>query len=451
MYPLTKGSIGCITAISIVLLSACTGGAPAGNPTAENPSAKEEAKNIQDAKLEQAELLILSKVASITQEEFERTIAEPIRAKFPHYKLKYIIEGKETSLQSMMVSGQAPDITITSLAGMQSSLIPLGLEYDLTGLIKKYNYDMSRIEPSTMESLKNATSTSAIYGLPKYLNTVVLFYNKDIFKRFGIAFPKDGMTWEEVTRLAASLTRYEDGTQYRGMSLFYSNMILENQLSLPLIHPTEEKSSVNVPAFQKLLMTYKAIYDIPGNKPEGDITPDKELTAFHKQRNVAMVASPMSGYGRFESDPDLDWDMVAAPTFPDAQGVGYQPNTIYYFISNVNKKAEQAFQVVTELLSDEVQLQANKEGRPTILMDEKIRSSLGSGHKLFKDKNFKAVFYNKFAPMPQANAKMAPLVNASSILQGEFAAMISKGTDVNTALRLADDKINQAIQTAKNK
>ncbi|WP_028551973.1 ABC transporter substrate-binding protein [Paenibacillus sp. UNC451MF] len=405
---------------------------------------------VNEAKLEPAELTILSKVASITQDEFERTIAAPIRTKYPDYKLTYIIEGKGSNLESMMMAGQTPDITITSISGM-NSLLNLGLEYDLTELFKKYNYDLSRIEPSTLESLKNATSKGGIYGLPKYLNSVVLFYNKDIFKKFGVPLPKDGMTWDEVVRVAASLTRMEDGVQYRGLSMFFSNMITENQLSLPFIDPKEDKSSISLPGFQKMLLTYKSVYDIPGNKPLDDVNPDKELTAFHKTRNVAMALAPMSGYGRFESDPDLDWDVVAAPTYADAPKIGFQPNTIYYFVSNANKKAEQAFQVVTELLSDEVQTQANKEARPTILKDEKIRATLGSDHKLFKDKNFKAVFYNEFAPSPPMNGKMAPLVNASSILQGEFANMIKNGGDVNTALRQADEKINQAITTAKSK
>ncbi|TVY05604.1 ABC transporter substrate-binding protein [Paenibacillus cremeus] len=439
-----------MTTITSMMVTACSGGNPStSEQTPQTPT--KTSVQIGDAKLDAAELVILSKVASITQEEFERTMAAPIRAKYPNYKLKYIIEGKDVTLDKMMVAGQAPDITITSLGGLQSSLLPLSLEYDLTDLIKKYNYDMSRIEPSTIESLKNATTKGGIYGLPKYLNTVVLFYNKDLFNKFGVPVPKDGMTWDEAIRLSGTMTRVENGEQIRGMSLFYSNMVLENQLSLPLIDPKEDKSAVNVPGFQKLLTTFKAIYDIPGNKPEGDFTPDSELTQFQKKRNVAMVAAPMSGYGRFEADPDLNWDVVAAPTFADAPKVGYQPNTIYYFVSNANKKAEQAFQVVTELLSDDVQLQANKEARPTILNNEKIRATLGSDHKLFKDKNFKAVFYNKFAPMPPANAKMAPLVNASSILQGEFVAMIKNGSDINTALRTAEDKINQAITSAKSK
>ena len=439
-----KGTFGLLaSAAALIFVTACNGGGTA--PVAET------AKPVVDDRTESADLVVLSKVPSITQDEFDRTIAAPIQAKYPNYKVKYIIDGKETTLDKMMVAGQAPDITITSIGGMYSSLIPLSLEYDLTELIKKYKFNLNRIEPSTIESLKNATSKGAIYGLPKYTNGVVLFYNKDVFKKFGVPFPTDGMTWDEVLKLATTMTRVDNGTQYRGMGFFYSNMLTENQLSAPFLNPKEDKSAVNGPLFQKLLQTYKSFYDIPGNKPTEDLNGDKELTAFQKNRNMAMVMAPLSGYGRFESDPDLDWDLVSAPTFSDLPKVGYQPNTIYYFISNANKQADQAFKAVVELLSDDVQLQANKEARPTVLNDEKIRATLGSNHKLFKDKNFKALYYNKFAPIPPANEKLALLVNASSIVQSEFAAMIKNGTDVNTALRQADEKINQAITTAKNK
>jgi multiple sugar transport system substrate-binding protein len=444
----TKKQIAGIAAFTLVFISACSGGAPEAKKEPEKAAA---AVNVSDAKLPAAELFILSKVPSITQDEFERTMAAPIQAKYPHYKLTYLIESGNNNLNNLLVAGKAPDIMITSIANLYSSMIPNNLQYDLSPLIKKYNYNMARIEPSTIESLKNATSEGGIYGLPKYLNTVVTFYNKDIFKRFGVPFPKDGMTWDEMTALAKTMTRSVDGINYRGMGFFYSNMIVENQLSLPFFNAKEDKSAVNTPGFQKMFQTYKAIYDIPGNKPEGKFTADSELTAFQKNRNIAMVMAPMSGYGRFEADKDLDWDLVSAPTYTDVPSVGYQANTIYYFVSDANKKAEQAFQVVTHLLSDDIQQQANKEARPTILSDKNIRTTLGTEHKLFKDKNFKAVFYNKFAPTPVTNSKVATNVNGANLLATEFVNMIQEGTDVNTMLRQADEKINQAITAAQKK
>lgn len=430
-------------AVCLALLSAC-----AGNGASGKPSASEQAGSAAQAG--PVELTIFSVVPSITQEEFQRTIEAPVRAKYPNYKLNYLISGPQAKLDNMVLTGSAPDIVITSISGLYSNVMPYQLQYDITDLIKKHKYDLARIEPSTIDSLRNASGNGSLYGLPKYTSTVVLFYNKDIFDKFGTAYPKNGMTWDETLKLAAQMTRTVDGISYRGMSFFTGNMIGDNQLSLTPIDPKSDKASVNSPDYQKLFQTYKSFYDIVGNKPAGAFNGDNELNSFYKDKNIAMVIAPMSGYGRFENDKELNWDMVAAPTFPDKPGIGYQANTIYYFISNANKKAEQAFLAVTQLLTDEVQLMSSKEGRATILLNETIRATLGEESK-FKNKNFKALFYNKFATTPTPNTKLAPLVNTGSILDKEFGAMINGGTDVNTMLRQAEEKINKAIGEALSK
>lgn len=432
-------------ALCLSLLPACAGGSSGtAKPASNEQPVQSKTQN------EAAELTIFSIVASITQEEFQRTMEAPIKAKYPNYKLNYMISGTQAKLDNMVMSGNAPDIVITSIAGMNSNVIPFQLQYDLTDLVKKHKYDLSRIDSSTIESLRNASENGALYGLPKYTNSVVLFYNKDIFDKFGAPYPKDGMTWDETAKLATQMTRKVDGISYRGMGLFTSNMIVENQLSLSPIDAKSDKASVNSPEYQKLFQLYKSFYDIVDNKPAGTFNGDNELNAFYKDKNIAMVIAPMSGYGRFENEKDFNWDIVSAPTFSDKPGIGFQANTIYYFVSNVNKKAEQAFLAVTELLTDEVQLAASKEGRPTILTNEKIRATLGEESKA-KGKNFKALFHNKFATAPALNVKMAPLVNAGSILDKEFGAMIGSGTDVNTMLRQAEEKINKAIAEAKSK
>lgn len=430
-------------AVCLALLPACAGDGASGQPSPSGQSGSA-------AQTGPVELNIYSVVPSITPEEFKRTIEAPVLAKYPNFKLNYVISGASAKLTDLIASGSAPDMILTSISGMNSNVVPFQLQYDLTELVQKHKFDLSRIEPSTLESLRNASDNGALYGLPKYTSTVVLFYNKDIFDKFGVAYPKNGMTWDEAAKLAAQMTRTVDGINYRGMSFFSGNMITENQLSLPFIDPKADKASVNTPEFQKLFQTYKGIYDIVGNKPAGAFNGDAELDAFYKNKNIAMVVAPMSGYGRFENDKDLNWDLVAAPTFSDKPGIGFQANTIYYFISNANKKAEQAFLAVTELLSDEVQRMSSKEGRATVLKNEAIRTTLGEESKS-KGKNFKAMFHNKFATTPPANTKLAPLVNASSILNKEFGDMINNGTDVNTMLRQAEEKINKAIAEAKSK
>lgn len=53
------------------------------------------------------------------------------------------------------------------------------------------------------------TSNDELYMLPGQNNIQVLFYNKDLFDRFGVAYPRDGMTWGEMLDLSSRITRKE--------------------------------------------------------------------------------------------------------------------------------------------------------------------------------------------------------------------------------------------------
>ncbi|MCX7904040.1 MAG: ABC transporter substrate-binding protein [Caloramator sp.] len=62
--------------------------------------------------------------------------------------------------------------------------------------------DVKDFEPSLLKGFSNG---GKIYGLPKDYNTLVLFYNKDMFKEAGIT--KAPTTWKELEEVAKKLTK----------------------------------------------------------------------------------------------------------------------------------------------------------------------------------------------------------------------------------------------------
>ncbi|TNJ61608.1 extracellular solute-binding protein [Paenibacillus hemerocallicola] len=394
-----------------------------------------------------AELSIFTTITS-QQKAFEEAIAK-LKTKYPQYTIKLLLPTKEITLDSLIASGVIPDIVWDSASGMKTSLIDKGLQYDMTELIKTYKVDLERFDPSTIQMMREASGQGRMYGLPDDVNGTVLFYNKDIFDRFGVKYPKDGLSWEEAYDLAKTLTRTENNINYKGLGMFYSFLMSSNQLSLPLIDPKEDKASVNTDSWKRLFNTYKQFYEIPGNQLDSKFNNfNGQLNAFYQDQNVAMVISPLSGSGRFAQAQNLKWDMAAAPTFKDASKTGFQAGPRYFFVTN-GKNKEQAFQVVTHLLTDEVQLQNNKEGRATSLKDDKIRQTFGQEGEQFKGKHVAAVFYNQFAVSPVPNP-ISSLVSLGDI-NTEFLNVIEGKKDVNTALRDADEAINKKIAEAKAK
>ena len=65
-------------------------------------------------------------------------------------------------------------------------------------------------------NLENVKVDYTIYGLPYRGDFWILFYNKDLFDRFGIPYPTNEMTWTEFQETAKALTSGEGASKTYG-------------------------------------------------------------------------------------------------------------------------------------------------------------------------------------------------------------------------------------------
>jgi multiple sugar transport system substrate-binding protein len=89
--------------------------------------------------------------------------------------------------------------------------------------------------PVTLEAYKRP---DGIYGLPRDFQTIVLFYNKDMFDAAGVAYPTDSWTMDDLRDAAKKLTKDSNGdgitdqwgffTDLYDMELFWSEAIWGN-------------------------------------------------------------------------------------------------------------------------------------------------------------------------------------------------------------------------------
>ncbi|MNI90022.1 hypothetical protein D3C73_1474980 [compost metagenome] len=79
-----------------------------------------------------------------------------------------------------------------------------------------------------------------------------------------------------------------------------------------------------------------------------------------------------------------------------------------------------------------------------MLKDEKLRTEFGKGLKEFEGKNLAAMTKLKFAVMTPF--KYLPDGEVDKVLSKAFNAYIIDETDMNTALRTADEEMNKLIQ-----
>lgn len=425
-----------------MLSTACSGG---GN--------EETVKPLQEsAQREPTELVFASELGK-TPEDFEKEIAEPLRKKFPWLTLKYIERGKGNDIADLVTAGTTPDIYWYVYNRFPNKIQSLGLEYDMSDLIKKYNFDMKRLDQASLQSLDQYTGGKGVYGFPFVASTSVMYYNKDIFDKFGVSYPTNGMTWDEVYNLARQLTRSADGVNYRGLATFHGYLLRENPYGLKPIDPSKEKASVNTEEWKKLFQNLVRIYQIPGNNRDTKTRATNiELQAFAKDQNIAMAVMN-NDLNHVKLIPEgMNWDVVSMPTFADKPKIADQPSPWMYSIMSTSKHKDAAFEVLSYLVSDEFFMMESKRGVRTPTTNEQIKKAFGSDSPLLKGKNVGAYYYYPSAPPPalSGNAKISSLIgDGDTVVNNKFLDIVIDGKDINTALREADEEINKRIEESK--
>ncbi|WP_158301563.1 ABC transporter substrate-binding protein [Paenibacillus mesophilus] len=376
----------------------------------------------------------------LTDEEFKRFFADPVSKKYPWITAERI-DYDDKLIPEMLASNGVPDIIVTNNVNGIPAISDAKLLKSLTEGLKKHNVDLTRFEPQTLEAIKAAAQRDDLIAIPYTRSFSALYYNKDIFDRFAVPYPKDGMTWQEATELAKRLTRLDGTTQYRGLEPNVPER-MAMQLSLPFVDVKTNRAVINTELWKKVLVQAADIYKIPGNEKYAWKTAG--INAFTKDRTLAMLADVnIITTARLGELADLKWDIAAYPVFPEAPGKGMGPDLHIMVPTGTSKYPDEVFNVINTVISDEVQLDMAKQGRSSILKDEEMKTAFGQDLPFLKGKNIAAVF--KTATADPYTPSLYD-TSAMTVIQAELRNMFQKGKDVNSALRDAEEKINSDIK-----
>jgi multiple sugar transport system substrate-binding protein len=116
-------------------------------------------------------------------------------------------------LSSSIAGGAPPDLFLMNYRfyGQYASrdvLEPLGPYVD----------DSSKFEEDDFypQALDAFRWKDELMCLPQNISSLVLYFNRDLFKRFKVPPPRDGMLWNELVIKAQQLTRDKNGQQVKG-------------------------------------------------------------------------------------------------------------------------------------------------------------------------------------------------------------------------------------------
>lgn len=138
---------------------------------------------------------------------FDETIRS-FRRLYPDINIRYVpfpFEEYEKALIDALASGRGPDIWMIQsswLAKHKDKLAPLD-QNDKDLNYKLFNFQQDFVDVVQTDLIDNGQ----IYALPLYVDTLALYYNKNLFNSVGISQPPK--TWDEFNEAVKTLTKID--------------------------------------------------------------------------------------------------------------------------------------------------------------------------------------------------------------------------------------------------
>ncbi|HAV28037.1 MAG TPA: sugar ABC transporter substrate-binding protein, partial [Lachnospiraceae bacterium] len=127
-----------------------------------------------------------------------------------------------TLLEAGASGGQMPDVF-----WMHSNTAQMYMENDLLLNLDDYIAKDDAIDLANyyegVVDLYNRDDNGSQYALPKDHDTIALLYNKAIFDKYGVEYPTDDWTWEDVRDAAAKITEAGKADGVYGYAINTSN------------------------------------------------------------------------------------------------------------------------------------------------------------------------------------------------------------------------------------
>jgi multiple sugar transport system substrate-binding protein len=224
----------------------------------------------------------------------------------------------EDKLTAAMVAGTPPDVVAvfsTRFRAYQQQKQVLGLDR----FMKVSGFDASDFLPNVY---KGMNWEGQQVGIPQYVNTNTIYYNRGLFQQAGAALPKDDWTHDDLLQAARKLTRGSlprrdvwglsvdwGSVTGRAVSLLWGECAQYTDPRSPDVFTWNTPQ--NVKAFQW-------VHDIPWKEHLGDLTSDDRGgvgrdQALFQTGSVAMLLEGTHLLATWKSKAQTDWDVAFLP------------------------------------------------------------------------------------------------------------------------------------------
>ncbi len=295
-----------------------------------------------------------------------------------------------TKLKTLLSAGTPPDVFAMDA--------PLYLDYqsrDVLLNLQPYldkNPDMLKgVYPQTLEAYK---TPAGLYGLPRDFQTIVLFYNKDMFDAAKVAYPTADWTYDDLRTAAKALTKVgPDGkvTQFGfysdlwDMELVWSEAIWAN--GGEILNADHTKTLIAEPNALKAWQLFHDMMFVDKSYPDSN-----QVQEYGGDPFMAGVAA-MTSIGHWAvpgyAEANFKWDVAPMPKGP--AGPATSVNSAGFVIGKASKNPDAAFEFLKYVLSEPAQTRLAQLGFACPVLesvaqsDAFLKQATGIDEKVFLD------------------------------------------------------------------
>lgn len=287
----------------------------------------------------------------------------------------------------------------------------------------------------------NLVRDGAVYALPTSVDTLALYYNKDLLGAAGVARP--AVTWVDLQRDVERLTQVNrvGGIQQSAIAMGTGSNInragdivqaLFLQSGLPIFDPQEKNVVINNDAGIRALQFYTDFANKTKKVYTWDLAQNYSIDAFAEGKTAMMINYSYHAPTIKLKNPRLNFGVAKLPQNVDSPVVNF-PNYWPWAVANTSAAPEAAWQLVRFMTNAESSAALNdKLSAPPARKDGVVQLQRDPDLGVFAEQAL--------------TARSWPIVNIAATDQifAELTDSVSSGTaTIREALARAQDRLNQ--------
>ncbi|UJF32850.1 ABC transporter substrate-binding protein [Paenibacillus hexagrammi] len=100
-----------------------------------------------------------------------------------------------------LIDQEKPDVLLFQSPEQFGQFIEEGRLYPLDDVVKQDKFDIENLLPAVVDAIR-AKGDGKLFGLSPEFYGQALYYNKDLFEKYGVPLPSNQMSWNDVLNLA---------------------------------------------------------------------------------------------------------------------------------------------------------------------------------------------------------------------------------------------------------